>query len=96
MTFWFEAAGYRGDIRQTSHSHDELHLSIVLSGSVHETVGRVARVAGAMTVLSKDAGLLHADDFGPLGAKLARLSLTDATIGQLIDDPRPRSCQRLA
>lgn len=37
--------------------------------------------------MAKDSGVVHADDFGAAGAKLARLTLPCGTIGALVDEP---------
>lgn len=87
----FHADGYCAGTRHRPHKHEELHLSLVLSGHISETVGGVTEWAGALSVVAKDAGVVHADDFGPNGARFARLSLAAGTIGALIDD-HERSC----
>lgn len=83
----FHADAYRAGTRHPPHSHDALHLSLVLGGRVAETVGSVTEYAGALSVVAKDAGVVHADNFGTAGAKLARLILPFGTIGALVDDP---------
>lgn len=83
----FQADGYRPGTRHRAHRHDELHLSLVLSGRVAETVGSVTEYAGALSVVAKDAGVVHADDFGVAGARLARLALPFGTVSALVDDP---------
>jgi AraC family transcriptional regulator len=61
-------------LHQPAHAHDESGLSLVLQGSVEETAGRSADLAGPGSVVVKPAGVVHADRFGPGGATL--LSLT--------------------
>jgi AraC family transcriptional regulator len=63
-----------------------MHLSLVLSGHVAETVAGVTEQGSALSVVAKDAGVVHADDFG-LGARLARLTLPGGTLQELLDDP---------
>jgi AraC family transcriptional regulator len=87
FTLSFHADDYRAGTRHPPHSHDELHMSLVLGGRVAETVGRVTEYAEALSVVAKDAGVVHADDFGNAGAKLARLILPFGTMGSLVDDP---------
>jgi AraC family transcriptional regulator len=82
----FNDGQYGAGARHRAHRHDELHFSMVLRGSIAETVNGVAEFAQALSVVAKDAGVTHANDFGPEGARVARLSLHDGTIGQLIDD----------
>jgi AraC family transcriptional regulator len=90
-TLTFEADAYRGGVRQLPHSHDELHLSIVLSGRIAETVSGVTEFGSALSVVVKDAGVVHANHFSP-GTKLARLSLPDGTLAALVDDPSRSAC----
>lgn len=91
-TLSFFADAYLPAARHRAHRHDELHLSLVLSGRVSETVSGVTEYASALSVVAKDAGVVHADDFGPAGARIARLSLPAGTISALIDEPaRSRS-----
>lgn len=81
----FHADVYRGGTRHRPHDHDALHFSIVLSGRIAEVVGGVTEYAGALSVVAKDPGVVHANDFGPDGARLARLTLP-AGMEALIDD----------
>ena len=87
ITLSFHADAYQAGTRHPPHSHDALHLSLVLGGRVAETVGSVTEYAGALSVVAKDAGVIHANDFGIAGAKLARLILPSGTIGALVDRP---------
>jgi AraC family transcriptional regulator len=85
------AHGYRDGTRQPPHTHDDLQVSLVLSGCVAETVGSVTEYAGPLSVVAKDAGVRHANDFGPAGAKLAQLSVPGATLGALADRAGPQT-----
>lgn len=86
-TLAFHAGRYAGGLRQSPHRHDELHLSLVLQGRIAETVGGSTEYAGALSVVAKDPGVVHADLFGPRGATVARLSLPDGGIADLVEDP---------
>jgi AraC family transcriptional regulator len=88
-TLTFAADAYRPGTRQPPHRHDELHLSLVLTGRVAETVGGATEHAGALSVVAKDAGVVHAVDFGAAGARMARLALPGGTVGALVDVPAP-------
>jgi AraC family transcriptional regulator len=79
---------YRAAARQPAHQHDSLHFSVVLRGGVTETVGGVTEYAGPLSVVAKDAGVMHANQWGDEGARLARLSLPKGTIADLVDDSR--------
>ena len=83
----FHADTYRPGTRHAPHSHEELHLSLVLGGRLAETVGGTTEYAGALSVVAKDSGVIHANEFGPNEVRLARLILPSGTIGELIDDP---------
>lgn len=83
------AAAYAGGARQAPHRHDELHLSLVLRGRVAETVEGVTAHGGPLSVVAKDAGVRHANTFGPGGARLAQLALPGGSIGALTDRPGP-------
>lgn len=83
----FHTDAYRAGTRHRPHRHDELHFSLVLRGRLMETVGGTTAFGGALSVVAKDAGVVHAVDFGADGARMARLTLRAGTIGALIDDP---------
>jgi AraC family transcriptional regulator len=85
-TLRFDARAYACGERQLAHDHGEVHLSIVIRGSVAETVGARTEYAGAMSIVVKDRGVRHANQFGPGGATLARLSLNGG-VAELLDDP---------
>ena len=88
------ADGYYAGTRHRPHQHDELHLSLVLSGQISETVCGTTEFAGALSVVAKDSGVIHANDFGPSGARMARLTLKDGTIDALVGDPARRVAWR--
>ncbi len=83
----FDVSTYENGVRHAPHRHDHLQLSLVLTGQLRETVSAKTELAGALSVVSKDSGVTHADDFGPDEARIARLSLRHGTIASLIDDP---------
>jgi AraC family transcriptional regulator len=94
ITLSFKAAGYPAGTQHRPHSHDALHLSLVLTGRIAETVGSVTEYARALSVVAKDAGVVHADHFGREDARLAQLSLQAGSIGRLVDDPSRSSSWR--
>jgi AraC family transcriptional regulator len=75
-------------MRLAPHSHDELHLSLVLRGSLSESVGSGTESAGPLSIVSKDPGVQHANAFGAEGAMLARLSVKGLGLRDLADEPR--------
>jgi AraC family transcriptional regulator len=86
-TLAFHADAYRPGTRHRPHAHDDLHFSLVLSGRVAERVGGMTEIAGPLSVVAKDPGVVHTNDFGVRGARLARLTLNAGTLDSLLDDP---------
>lgn len=72
--------------RHPPHQHGLLHLSLVIRGSLAETVGHRTEHAGALSVVAKEPGVVHEDRFGPDGATLARLCPERGGLDALLDD----------
>ena len=86
--FSLVSSGYRPATRQAPHAHDELQISVVLRGSVEERVGSSIERATPLSVVVKDPGVIHADEFGATGALTAQLKLHDTTLSDLVEHPR--------
>jgi len=84
-TLRFRASVYEGNLRQPAHAHDQLQISLVLSGRLRETVRGAVSTAGALSVVVKDSGIVHDDQFGPERVTIAQLSLSGGTLRDLID-----------
>lgn len=67
-----------------AHQHESLGISIVLRGVVEETVGRSAEQAAAGTLVVKPAGTVHANRFGPTGARLLSVALHPVRAEELL------------
>jgi AraC family transcriptional regulator len=78
---------YSPGTRHPLHSHSELQISLVLRGHLQERVGGRVEDAGALSVVVKDPGVMHADNFAPCGALTARLSLDDTAFANLVEHP---------
>lgn len=62
-------ARYAPGERQPPHAHDRASITMLLAGSLTESgLGREVR-AGPLSVVAKPAGMVHADHFGPSGAR---------------------------
>jgi AraC family transcriptional regulator len=85
--FSLVSSGYGSATRQSPHAHDELQISVVLRGSVEERVGTCVERASALSVVVKDPGVVHADEFGAEGALTAQLKLHDTTLSALVEHP---------
>ena len=81
------SSGYGSATRQAPHTHDELQISMVLRGTVEERVGASVERASALSVVVKDPGVVHADDFGTTGALTAQLKLHGTTLAELVEHP---------
>jgi AraC family transcriptional regulator len=81
------ASAYPAHSCQHEHAHNELQLTILLTGSVRERVGSQIQHAGPLSVVVKDPGVRHADQFGGAGALTARLSAPSTTFSDLVEHP---------
>jgi AraC family transcriptional regulator len=68
---------YAPDTVQPAHHHAFASLTVVLAGSLAETVAGHTEVAGPLSVVAKPPFLAHADRMGPRGARTLRLSLAE-------------------
>jgi AraC family transcriptional regulator len=68
-----------------AHAHDTLGISVVLRGQVEETAGRRTEVCGAASAVIKPAGTVHANRFGPRGARLLAVELAPELAAGLLD-----------
>ena len=64
---------YPPGFRQAAHSHDEDGVTLVLGGGILETVDRREEVATCLSVVVKPAGVVHADQVGPRGARTLQI-----------------------
>jgi AraC family transcriptional regulator len=80
-----EANEYAAGTRHLPHAHAELQISLVLWGDVEERVGNRVERGGSLSVVVKDPGVRHADDFGSRGACMARLALPRTGFAQLVE-----------
>jgi len=84
----FDVSVYTPDRTFLRHRHEELQLSLILRGGVAETVGGRVEVGRTLSVVSKDSGLFHADEFHHEGAKIARLSMQRSVMNDLLEPER--------
>jgi AraC family transcriptional regulator len=69
---------YEPHLTQPRHAHDETTVTLVVSGSLHETVGRTREIARALSIVVKPSDTEHADQFGDHGARTLQIGLTAA------------------
>ncbi len=83
-TLLYESAGvtcalgfYREGSVQALHSHPTPTVSLLLSGTVHEVVGRAEVTAGASSISIKPPGVPHSDVYGRNGALTLSVAIHD-------------------
>ena len=67
---------YQPDLRQARHAHQETTVTLVVAGSLRETVGSAQEVARALSIVVKPGDTEHADHFGERGARTVQVGLT--------------------
>ena len=84
--------GYRPGLHQAPHAHEETTVTLVVSGSLRETVGRTEEVARALSIVVKPGDTEHADQFGVYGARTVQITLTTRDAADLREwEPSVRS-----
>lgn len=68
--------GYRPHLLQPRHAHAETTVTLVVAGSLRETVGRTQEVAHALSIVVKPGDTEHADQFGDQGTRTVQIGLT--------------------
>ena len=83
---------YPAGFRQPLHAHDYMGVTLLLAGSLRESAGRREEAAGALSIVVKPAGVEHADEVGPHGARTLQIAFdpgaTDALAAGVLDDWR--------
>lgn len=69
---------YQPHLRQARHAHAETTVTLVVAGSLRETVGSSQEVARALSIVVKPGDTEHADHFGEGGARTVQVGLTAA------------------
>ena len=85
--FTLACSPYSPGTHQPAHTHDDLQITLVLSGSLEERVGATVERATALSVVVKDPGVVHDNRFGTTGALTARLTLRRSALADLVEHP---------
>jgi AraC family transcriptional regulator len=67
---------YGAHLLQPRHAHDETTVTLVVAGSLRETVGRTQEIARALSIVVKPGDTEHADQFGERGTRTVQIGLT--------------------
>ncbi len=71
-----------------AHSHETLGISVVMRGLVEETAGRKTEIAGIASAVIKPPGTVHANRFGPQGARLLAIDMSPGAANELLGHHR--------
>lgn len=74
---------YKPGLLQARHAHAETTVTLVIAGSLRETVGRVQEIARALSIVVKPGDTEHADQFGDRGTRTVQISLTQRDAAEL-------------
>src|SRR5688572_32686095 len=74
---------YQPRLLQQRHAHAETTITLVLGGSLRETVGSTQEIARALSVVVKPGDTEHADQFGDRGARTVQIGLTERDASQV-------------
>lgn len=64
---------YPAGYRQRKHTHDAWSLTVVLAGEIRETTRTADEFGNALSVVAKPAGIPHANQIGPRGARTVQV-----------------------
>ena len=67
---------YSPGLLQPRHAHAETTVTLVVAGSLRETVGRTQEIARALSIVVKPGDTEHADQFGERGTRTVQIGLT--------------------
>jgi AraC family transcriptional regulator len=85
-TFVLNPSRYQASERHPPHAHNELHMSFVLQGGLREQFSGTEERANPLSVVIKDPGVVHANEFGSDGSVMAQLSIRGAVFADFLDD----------
>ena len=67
-------------MRQATHAHPYMGVSLVLAGGFRERVARAEEIGSALSVVVKPLGVEHADEVSTRGARTLQITFDPATI----------------
>lgn len=67
---------YAPHLLQARHAHEETTITLVVAGSLRETVGSAQEIARALSIVVKPGDTEHADQFGERGTRTVQIGLT--------------------
>lgn len=83
--FQVREIAYAPGFRQPRHWHEGSSVTLILSGGIREAAGSREEIGSALSVVVKPAGVEHADEVGPRGARTLQLAFDPFGLGGLMD-----------
>lgn len=74
---------YPPGLRQPRHSHDAAGMTVILAGDIRERTTSGEATGSALSVVVKPAGVEHADEVGPRGARTLQVAILPETAEEL-------------
>lgn len=73
--FTIRRIAYPAGQRQPPHSHAITSVTLILSGAIRESAGAGEETGESLSVVVKPAGVEHADEMGPRGARTLQVAI---------------------
>ena len=83
--FTLRRIDYPAGLTQPTHDHADAGITILLAGAIRETVGSTVETGAALSMVVKPAGVQHAIEVGPRGARTVQVVLHSTTAPTLGD-----------
>lgn len=74
---------YAPGFRQSRHAHAYMGVTLVVAGSIRESAGSREELGGALSIVVKPAGVEHADEVGPRGARTLQIAFAAGAAREL-------------
>lgn len=74
---------YPPHLRQEWHRHELAGMTVILGGAIRETTRRGEAFGSTLSVVVKPAGVRHANEVGPRGARTLQVVFSESTPGEL-------------
>jgi AraC family transcriptional regulator len=78
--------GYAPESSKRPHAHELPSISMVVAGALRERMGRAEEIARPLSISVMPAGVAHADEFSPDGARLLSIHMDAATAQELASE----------
>ena len=79
---------YGSAVRQATHAHEFMSVTLVLSGAIRENAGGAEEIGSPLSVVVKPVGVEHRNEVGPRGARTIQIAFDPGDLAPLIDrDP---------